>query len=57
MTWKLLYADDLALDVKSFEELTGKLKNRKEGMESNRLRVNIGKTKVLLSNKHSAPVM
>ena len=38
------------------EELTVKLKNWKEGMEGKGLRVNMGKTKVLVSNRRFAPV-
>ena len=55
--WELLYADDLALIAESMEELNVKLKNWKEGMEGKGLRVNMGKTKVLVSNRHFAPVL
>ena len=54
--WELLYADDLALIAESMEELNVKLKNWKEGMEGKGLRVNMGKTKVLVSNRRFAPV-
>ena len=38
------------------KELTVKLKEWKEGMESKGLRVNMCKTKVMVSNRTSAPV-
>merc|ERR1712081_76424 len=54
--WELLYADDFALIAENLEELTVKLKNWKGGMEGKGLRVNMGKTKVLVSNRHFASV-
>ena len=42
------YADDLALVAKSMEELTVKLQNWKQAMEAKGLRVNMGKTKVMV---------
>ena len=54
--WELLYADDLALVAKSMEELTVKLQNWKQAMEAKGLRVNMGKTKVMVSDKALAPV-
>ena len=47
--WKLLYADDLVLIADSVEEVMGKYTVWKEGMEARGLKVNIGKTKVLIS--------
>ncbi len=54
--WELLYADDLALVAKSMEELKVKLQNWKHAMEAKGLRVNMGKTKVMVSNRALAPV-
>ena len=54
--WELLYADDLVIIARTIEELTVKLKEWKEGMESKGLRVNMGKTKVMVSNRSFAPV-
>lgn len=48
--WELLYADDLVLVAESMEELVVKLKKWKEGMESKGLRVNMGKTKCMVSD-------
>ena len=52
--WELLYADDLVIIARTMEELTVKLKEWKDGMESKGLRVNMGKTKVMVSNRSSA---
>ena len=49
--WELLYADDLALIAETMDELTVKLKTWKQNMEAKGLRVNMGKTKVLVSNR------
>ena len=54
--WELLYADDLALVAKTKAELTVKLQNWKQAMEAKGLRVNMGKTKVMVSGKGLAPV-
>ena len=53
--WELLYADDLALVAKSMEELTVQLQNWKQAMEAKGLRVNMGKTKVMVSGKGLGP--
>jgi len=47
--WELLYADDLALVADSLEECINKLKARKSGIEERGLRVNMNKTKFLIS--------
>ena len=47
--WELLYADDLVLIAESMDELIEKFTRWKEGMESKGLRVNILKTKVMVS--------
>ena len=47
--WELLYADDLVLIAESQEECISKLKAWKAGMESKGLRVNMKKTKFLIS--------
>ena len=46
---QLLYADDLVLIVDTLEECISKLKAWKAGMESKGLRVNMRKTKFLVS--------
>ncbi|MES9950323.1 MAG: reverse transcriptase domain-containing protein, partial [Candidatus Thiodiazotropha sp.] len=47
--WELLYADDLMVSAGSMEELLVKLEAWKSGMEKKGLRVNMGKTKVMVS--------
>ena len=47
--WELLYADDLVIIANSMEELLEKLKIWKKGMEEKGLRVNMGKTKIMVS--------
>ena len=45
---ELLYADDLVLMTESIEELKGKVLRWKECMEAKALKMNIGKTKVMV---------
>ncbi|MCU7898061.1 MAG: hypothetical protein KZQ61_05230, partial [Candidatus Thiodiazotropha sp. (ex Lucinoma aequizonata)] len=47
--WELLYADDLMISAVSMEELLVKVETWKSGMEKKGLRVNMGKTKILVS--------
>ena len=47
--WKLLYADDLVTSAESMEGLLVKLKPWKTEMEKNGLRVNMWKTKIMVS--------
>jgi len=49
LPWELLYADDLVLIARSEEELREKLRKWKECMEAKGLRVNVEKTKVMIS--------
>ena len=51
LPYELLYADDLVLMAESIQELETMYTAWKEGMEKKGLRVNIGKTKVMVSNK------
>ena len=48
--WKLLYADDLAILSDSFVDLKSRLAAWKTSLESHDLRVNINKTKILVSS-------
>ena len=50
--WELLYADDLVIMANSVEELSEKVHTWKMGMEAKGLRVNMGKTKCLVSGSH-----
>ena len=47
--WELLYADDLMISADSMEELLVKLKTWTTEMEKKGLRVNMGKTKIMVS--------
>lgn len=49
LSWELLYADDLVAMADSLEGLEEKVKLWKIGMEEKGLRVNMGKTKILVS--------
>ena len=48
--WELLYADDLVVIADSLEKCISKLRVWKAGMESKGLRVNMKKTKFLISD-------
>ena len=52
--WELLYADDLVIIAETLSELMEKFRVWKGNIESKGLRVNVGKTKVLVS-VHNAP--
>ena len=47
--WELLYADDLVIIANTKQELLDKVQVWKEGMEEKGLRVNMGKTKCMIS--------
>ncbi len=49
LPWELLYADDLVVIDESLDGCIGKLKAWKSGMEKKGLRVNMKKTKILVS--------
>jgi hypothetical protein len=49
LPWELLYADDLVLITESQEELIDRLRNWKQCLEKKGLKVNVAKTKVLIS--------
>lgn len=49
--WELLYADDLVLVAETLDELMIKLERWKTGVESKGLKVNMEKTKVMISGK------
>ena len=48
--WELLYADDLAILSDSLVDLKNRLAAWKTSLESHGLRVNVGKTKILISS-------
>ncbi len=55
LPWELLYADDLALIAESISDLERLYVAWKGGMEAKGLRVNVKKTKVLVSSRDHKP--
>ena len=51
LLWELLYADDLAVIAETEEELIKRLNEWKDNVESNGMRVNMNKTKVMISGE------
>jgi len=51
LPWELLYADDLVVIGETEEELIKRLKEWKDNVESKGIRVNMNKTKVMISGK------
>ena len=49
--WELLYADDLAVIAETEEELIKRLNEWKDNVESKGMRVNMSKTKVMISGE------
>ena len=49
LPWELLYADDLAVIAETEEELIKRLNEWKDNVESKGMRVNMNKTKVMIS--------
>ena len=51
LPWELLYGDDLAVIAETEEELIKRLNEWKDNMESKGMRVNMNKTKVMISGE------
>ena len=51
LPWELLYADDLAVIAETEQELIKRLNEWKENVESKGMRVNMNKTKVMISGE------
>ena len=51
LPWELLYADDLAVIAETEEELIKRLNKWKDNVESKGMRVNMNKTKVMISGE------
>ena len=51
LPWELLYADDLTVIAETEEELIKRLNEWKENVESKGMRVNMNKTKVMISGE------
>ena len=56
LPWELLYADDLALMADNLQDLEVQYTAWKQGIESKGLRVNIKKTKVMISDREADPI-
>jgi len=52
LPWELLYADDLAVIAETEEELIKRLNEWENNIESKGMRVNMNKTKVMISGEH-----
>ena len=50
--WEILYADDLMVSAQSMDELLVKLRTWRSEMEKKGLRVNMGKTKLMVSGSN-----
>ena len=48
LPWELLYADDLVIIAESEQSLMEKMRKWKEELEMKGLKVNVGKTKVMI---------
>ena len=55
--WDMLYADDLVLTAETKEEVLEQFNRWKSAMESKGLKVNLGKTKILVSGKECDSVI
>jgi len=51
LPWELLYVDDLAVIAETEEELIKRLNEWKDNVESKGMRVNMNKTKVMISGE------
>ena len=54
--WELLYADDLVVIAETEEDLIRRLNECKNNVENRGMRVNMNKTKVVISGEHQKPV-
>jgi len=52
LPWELLYADDLTVIAETEEELIKRLNEWKDNVESKGMRVNMNKTKLMISGEH-----
>jgi len=56
LPWQLLYADDLVVIADTEEDLVNRLDEWKKNMEKRGVRVNMNKTKVMISGERQKPV-
>jgi len=56
LPWELLYADDLVVIAETEEDLIKRLNECKNNVENRGMRVNMNKTKVMISGERQQPV-
>jgi len=56
LPWELLYADDLVVIAETQEDLIKRLNEWKNNVENRGMRVNMNKTKVMISGERQKPV-
>jgi len=56
LPWQLLYADDLVVIAETEEDLIKRLSESKNNVENRGMRVNMNKTKVMISAERQKPV-
>jgi len=56
LPWELLYADELVVIAETEEDLIKRLKEWKNNVENRGMRVNMNKTKVMISGERQKPV-
>jgi len=56
LPWELLYADDLVVIAETEEDLIKRLNEWKSNVQNSSLRVNMNKTKVMISEECQKPV-
>jgi len=56
LPWELLYADDLVVIAETEEDLIKRLNEWKNNVENRRVRVNMNKTKIIISGERQKPV-
>ena len=56
LPWELLYADDLVVIAETEEDLIKRLNEWKNNVENRGMRVNMNKTKVVISGERQKPV-
>ena len=56
LPWELLYADDLVVIAETEEDLVKRLNEWKNNVENRGVRVNVNKTKVMISGERQKPL-
>jgi len=56
LPWELLYADDLFVMAESEEDLIKRFNEWKDNMENRGMRVNMNKTKAMISGECQKPI-